>query len=235
MLSLSSMPLIMTTLLLLAGIVAVLQIVNHVCRRSQYSSRNIIPVDIVVCLLYAVICAVVGLLYVYAGYDIFVIYIALGIAVLVTICLFVRYCFKHRRSMQLTSVVLFLVYFGIVLYLTVFMRIGSVDTSVVTVPFDDLMDAITQRDPALATHMALNVLMFIPFGYLIPAMNPKHFRRWSFALLGGLAASTVIEGVQMIFSLGQSDVDDIIANTLGAVIGYVLIRFVWQFNKNWRV
>lgn len=231
----SAMSTIMTIILLSVGLIGILQIVNHICRRSMYSSRNILPVDIVVGILYFVACAVVGLLYIYAGYDIFMIYGALGVAVLVTVGLFVRFCFVHRRSMQMRNVVLFVVYFAVVLYLTVFMRIGSVDTSIVTVPFDDLTRAITERDPALVTHMALNVLMFVPFGYLVPAMNPKYFRKWSFAMLGGLVASTVIEGTQMIFSLGQSDVDDIIANTLGAVVGYILIRFIWQFRKNWRV
>lgn len=231
----SAMSTIMTIILLSVGLIGILQIVNHICRRSMYSSRNILPVDIVVGILYFVACAVVGLLYIYAGYDIFMIYGALGVAVLVTVGLFVRFCFVHRRSMQMRNVVLFVVYFAVVLYLTVFMRIGSVDTSIVTVPFDDLTRAITERDPALVTHMALNVLMFVPFGYLVPAMNPKYFRKWSFAMLGGLVASTVIEGTQMIFSLGQSDVDDIIANTLGAVVGYILIRFIWQFRKNWRM
>lgn len=231
----SAMSTIMTIILLSVGLIGILQIVNHICRRSMYSSRNILPVDIVVGILYFVVCAVVGLLYIYAGYDIFMIYGALGVAVLVTVGLFVRFCFVHRRSMQMRNVVLFVVYFAVVLYLTVFMRIGSVDTSIVTVPFDDLTRAITERDPALVTHMALNVLMFVPFGYLVPAMNPKYFRKWSFAMLGGLVVSTVIEGTQMIFSLGQSDVDDIIANTLGAVVGYILIRFIWQFRKNWRM
>lgn len=231
----STMSIIMTILLLSAGLIGILQTVNHICRRSMYSSRNILPVDLVASFLYVVACAVIGLLYVYAGYDMFVIYCALAVAVMVTIGFFIRFCFKHRRSMQPTHVVLFLVYFAVVLYLTVFMRIGSVDTSIVTTPFDDLTEAITQRDPALVMHMVLNIVMFIPFGFLVPAMNPKYFRRWSFAMLGGLVASTLIEGTQMIFSLGQSDVDDIIANTLGAVVGYIFIRFIWQFQKNWRV
>lgn len=231
----SSMTILLTILLLTVGFVGILQLVNHFCRRSKYASQNILLVDTVVGLLYAVTCVIVGLMYVFSGYEILVIYMALGIAVLVTVGLFVRFCFAHSRSMRMVYVFWFLLYFALVLYLTVFMRIGSVDRSVVTVPFGDLHRAIVQRDPALVTHMALNVLLFVPFGFLVPAMNPKYFRKWSFAMLGGLATSTVIEGVQLIFSLGQSDVDDIIANTLGAIIGYFLIHFVWQINRNWRV
>ena len=137
--------------------------------------------------------------------------------------------------MKKSQMICFLVYFGVVLYLTVFMRIGSVDTSIITTPFDDLKNAIQYREPELIRHMVYNILMFIPFGYLIPAMNPMRLRKVSFALLGGIMTSTVIEGVQMIFSLGQSDIDDIIANSIGAVIGYLAVRFVWQFQKNWRL
>ncbi|MGN1230525.1 MAG: VanZ family protein, partial [Anaerotignum sp.] len=157
------------------------------------------------------------------------------IGVLIFLILFIGFCFKNRRSMKGINVVLFLAYFAVVLYLTVFMRIGSVDTSVLTTPFDDLKNAIQYRDPALVQHMMLNVLLFVPFGYLIPAMNPKKLRKCSFAFLGGIACSTIIEGIQMIFSLGQSDIDDIIANSIGAVIGYLVVRFVWQFRKNWRL
>ena len=142
----------------------------------------------------------------------------------------------NRDGMKTFNMILFLVYFGVVLYLTVFMRIGAeVDVSIVTTPFDDLTRAIQTGNPALVQHMALNVALFIPFGYLIPAMNPDKIRKCSFAFWGGIMCSTVIEGVQMVFSLGQSDIDDIIANSIGAVIGYLAVRFVWQFQKNWKL
>ena len=164
-----------------------------------------------------------------------IIYAALGLGVLAAIICFIRFCVQNRYSMKTVNVILFLVYFAVVLYLTIFMRIGTVDTSIVTTPFDDLKNAIQYRDPAMVQHMVLNVLMFVPFGYLIPAMNPENLKRCSFAFLGGIVCSTVIEGAQMIFSLGQSDIDDIIANSIGAVIGYLLVRCVWQFQKNWRL
>ena len=115
------------------------------------------------------------------------------------------------------------------------MRIGGGDSSIVTTPFDDLTEAIKTGNIKLVEHMGLNVVMFVPFGYLIPAMNPDKLRKCSFVFWGGLMCSTVIEGVQMVCSLGQSDIDDIIANTIGSVIGYVVIRGIWQIQKNWRI
>ena len=235
MLLLSSMTMMITLILLICGYLALIQAVNALSRQSYYSSRNTLIIDVVIAIMYIVVCGVVGLLYVYSGYDPYVIYGVLALGVLIFVIFFIRFCVVNRRSMRKGIVFLFLVYFAVVLYLTVFMRIGSVDTSVVTTPFDDLKNAIQYRDPALIQHMVLNVLLFVPFGYLIPAMNPERLRRCSFAFLGGIACSTVIEGVQMVFSLGQSDIDDIIANSIGAVVGYLCVRFVWQFQKNWRL
>ncbi|MCI5529987.1 MAG: VanZ family protein [Blautia sp.] len=235
MIAISSMPIIITVILLICGYLAMIQAVNAVSRRSRYSSGNTVLIDVVVAVMYSIVCGIVGLLYIYSGCDMLIIYAALGLGVLAAIICFIRFCVQNRYSMKTVNVILFLVYFAVVLYLTIFMRIGTVDTSIVTTPFDDLKNAIQYRDPAMVQHMVLNVLMFVPFGYLIPAMNPESIRRCSFAFLGGIVCSTVIEGAQMIFSLGQSDIDDIIANSIGAVIGYLLVRFVWQFRKNWRL
>lgn len=230
------MSLIITAILLICGYLALVQAVNALSRRSYYSSGNTIIIDVVLAVMYLLICGFVGLLYVYSGYDMFTIYVTLALGVFIILILFLRFCWMNRDGMKTFNMVLFLVYFGVVLYLTVFMRIGAeVDASIVTTPFDDLTRAIQTRDPAMVQHMALNVVLFIPFGYLIPAMNPDRLRKCSFAFLGGIMCSTVIEGAQMVFSLGQSDIDDIIANSVGAVIGYLVVRFVWQFQKNWKL
>lgn len=235
MLNISSMSALLTVILLICGYLALTQAVNAMSRTSYYSSRNTMIIDVVVAIMYIIVCAIVGLLYIYSGYNMMIIYSVLGFGVLVTLILFIRFCVRNRYSMKKENVLLFAVYFAVVLYLTIFMRIGSVDTSVVTTPFDDLKNAIQYRDPSMIQHMVLNVLMFVPFGYLIPAMNPEKLRKCTFTFLGGIVCSTVIEGTQMIFSLGQSDIDDIIANSIGAVIGYLAVRFVWQFRKNWRL
>lgn len=235
MVPISSMSILLTFILIICGYIALIQAVNAMSKKSYYSSGNTILIDVVVGMMYIVVCGIVGALYIYSGYDMVMIYGSLAIGVIVAFVLFIRFCLKNRFSMNKRNVILFLIYFGVVLYLTIFMRIGSVYTSVLTTPFDDLITAIEYRDPEMVQHMVLNVLLFVPFGYLIPAMNPEKLKKCSFAFLGGIVCSTVIEGVQMIFSLGQSDIDDIIANSIGAVIGYLIVRFVWQFQKNWRL
>lgn len=233
--NLGEMTLILVIILSVSGLAAILQGVNHICHCSVYARGNLLLVDIVVVILYLLVAGLVVLFEIYSGYDPMVIYAALTLGILALLFFLVRLYIRHPGSTNKKMLLVFLAYFFVVAYLTLFMRIGSVTTSVRTAPFDDIYQAFVQKDPGMATHFFLNVVMFLPFGYLVPATNPRYLGKWSFALMGGLIASTVIEGSQLIFHLGQSDVDDIIANTLGAVIGYVLVRFVWQVQKNWRV
>lgn len=227
------MNVILVTILAIAGLVAALQAVNHVIRCKTYARTNLVMIDIVVVVMYALVIGLVALFEVYSGYNPVVIYAALALGVLLMAVFFVKIYYDHRRSTNYKMLVVLGVYLAVVAYLTIFMRIGSVDTSVRTELFDDLRDAFVQRDLAAAQHFFLNILLFVPLGYLIPSTNPRYFGKWSFAMMGGLVSSSVIEGCQLLFQLGQSDIDDVLANTLGAVIGYGLVRFVWQFRKNW--
>ena len=68
----------------------------------------------------------------------------------------------------------------------------------------------------------LNILLFIPFGYLLPSLFPK--LRWWQVILLGLAFSLTIELLQLITKLGFADVDALINNTLGAAIGWLCYK-----------
>jgi glycopeptide antibiotics resistance protein len=65
----------------------------------------------------------------------------------------------------------------------------------------------------------LNVLLFMPLGYLIPLSFSKVDRWWQVLLIGFLF-SLLIETVQLITRLGWFDASDLLHNTLGALIGY---------------
>ena len=71
-------------------------------------------------------------------------------------------------------------------------------------------------------NIILNILLFIPFGYLLPSLFTR-LRCWQVILLG-LAFSLCIELLQLITKLGFADVDDLINNTLGAAIGWLCYK-----------
>lgn len=68
-----------------------------------------------------------------------------------------------------------------------------------------------------------NILFFIPFGLLFPA------KKWWKTLLAAMCLSVAVEASQYFFGLGLCELDDVISNTIGAMIGY------WLWNGLTRV
>ncbi len=73
-------------------------------------------------------------------------------------------------------------------------------------------------------NIILNILLFIPVGYLFPSLFPKLL--WWQMILLGLVFSLCIELLQLLSRLGYADVDDLINNTLGAAIGWLCYKLV---------
>ena len=60
----------------------------------------------------------------------------------------------------------------------------------------------------------LNIAFFVPFGIFFP------LKKWIVVLISAFAFSVLIEATQYIFRLGLCELDDVICNTLGAMIGF---------------
>lgn len=74
----------------------------------------------------------------------------------------------------------------------------------------------------------LNVLFFVPMGLLLP-MIWKRFRAVYRTIPFGFGLSLTVEVLQ-IFTVRATDVNDLITNTLGTVIGYTLAMILqWTF------
>ena len=83
----------------------------------------------------------------------------------------------------------------------------------------------------LSPDAIVNVLVFIPVGLaLCPSFRKM---RWWQAPIFGFALSVFIELLQLLFRRGCSDVDDVIHNTIGCLIGCGLYWIaVWIWKKN---
>lgn len=66
-----------------------------------------------------------------------------------------------------------------------------------------------------------NIMWFVPMGIFIPALHKK---RWGFLqiVIVGALISVSIETLQFILNTGVTDIDDVIFNTIGAALGYLL-------------
>lgn len=67
----------------------------------------------------------------------------------------------------------------------------------------------------------LNILLFVPFGVLLPCLKPRFQHFWS-VVFAGFLFSAAIESMQFITGRGMTEVDDIINNTAGAAVGFLL-------------
>ena len=70
----------------------------------------------------------------------------------------------------------------------------------------------------------LNIIMFIPLGFLLPIVFKKH-ANWKSVFIISLSFTVATELLQLISSRG-TDIDDVIANTLGGLCGFALYLII---------
>ena len=66
-----------------------------------------------------------------------------------------------------------------------------------------------------------NIIGFVPFGYILPLIYKNKRKFWLITLLTE-EFSLFIELTQLMLRVGSCDIDDIILNTCGGMLGYGL-------------
>lgn len=69
-------------------------------------------------------------------------------------------------------------------------------------------------------NLVYNVVAFIPFGIAVPVLLDRRHSFW-FTAVSGILFSVAIELTQLITLLGECDIDDVILNGAGAVLGWL--------------
>ena len=95
----------------------------------------------------------------------------------------------------------------------------GVNFEVNMIPFVDMVSDFTNA--------CLNVILFVPFGFFLPILWDK-FRKIKNVALTGLMTTLLIE-ISQIFTFRTTDINDIITNTIGTMVGYFIAR--WITNK----
>ncbi len=83
-------------------------------------------------------------------------------------------------------------------------------------------------------------MLFIPFGFILGLLSRKKSRAVLTITFAAMLVSTFIEVNQFIFTHRVANIDDVILNTLGALIGviaaifigFLLRRVIWISVKN---
>lgn len=92
------------------------------------------------------------------------------------------------------------------------------DMGVSWIPFADFLNSPVQY----IKNSVLNVVLFVPAGIFLPLLW-KEFQRLRNTAVFGLVLSLGIEILQL-FTFRLTDVDDLIMNTAGSMLGYLIAR-----------
>ena len=105
------------------------------------------------------------------------------------------------------------------------------------VPFKEIERFWKHRD-LLGMHsfynLAGNVLGFVPAGFFIPMLWKKR-RGLLFTVCVTFEMSLVVEILQLCFRVGSFDVDDLILNTLGGILGFILLTLVEKWGRHEKI
>lgn len=158
---------------------------------------------------------------------------------------------KKERLLRNVKWALLLAYILVILYQTLLFRTTSYHATyrlslfwsyrkAFAVGTDSPFFGISITSGSLLVQIILNILLYIPFGYLLPFAMPglskpgrfpsrarvaHAFRTFPWrAVLIGAALSAATEFAQLFFRLGLFEFDDIFNNTLGCFLGVVLFQ-----------
>ena len=166
--------------------------------------------------------------------------LTLGAEFTLLVFLLVASSVLEKKLLQKMATVIFVIYIFVVLYITLLGRTGNQELHISLVPFwsywvmlRGVFHALCQCDwrgviqevkfisyPAWSS-LVLNILLFVPLGLLLPIVK-ESFGSLKKVFISGFLFSLSIEVTQILTKRGWFDVDDVINNTLGAVIGVIL-------------
>ena len=133
-----------------------------------------------------------------------------------------------KNTFNNIPMVAFITYLLLLIYLTLFSQyFGRVwfHRSVNLIPFVTIHRYIvSSSNSGLAIiNLAGNIIAFIPFGYLLPMVlkDKTHFLSILFC---SFSTSILIEIFQYILGVGVSDIDDVLLNVVGGILGYYLYK-----------
>lgn len=135
--------------------------------------------------------------------------------------------FFERSWWRVTNIVLFVLSFFLIVLITCVLR-SNEKTGIYLIPFSILEQARIYKD--VYNQMALNVLLFLPFGLSSPFCLEKRIKHpILITICFAVVLSVSVEFLQYVLRCGYSEVDDVILNTLGAFLGtlsYLMSRVV---------
>ncbi|WP_070040534.1 VanZ family protein [Robinsoniella peoriensis] len=147
---------------------------------------------------------------------------------------------ETKRKIKWISVVLFMFYLILLTYFLFFAEsygrvLSEREYSYNLQPLKEIKRFWIYREQlgffAVFTNIIGNVLCFVPFGAIFPVLNRKT-RHFVVIVLLSFQFSLIVECIQLISKVGSFDVDDLLLNTIGGMIGYLVFCVCNRVRRN---
>ncbi|MBV7504834.1 VanZ family protein [Bacillus sp. sid0103] len=97
------------------------------------------------------------------------------------------------------------------------------------IPFKSISNNIQNLSSHDLINLVGNIAVFIPFGMFLVLLSKNKGMSFIGVLARSLSLSLCLECLQVVFSIGIFDVDDLILNTFGGLLGYCVFKLYDKF------
>lgn len=137
---------------------------------------------------------------------------------------------KKLNRKRLIGWGIFIIYLVVVIGATMLSRGGFFGNTRIYPLFYSYRDAWTDFSITEWRNIILNIGMFVPFGFFLPYLIKRTAAFWKVSVIGFLFTLS-IELVQLLSKRGVFEPDDLLGNTVGAMIGYGVYYLVTYLVK----
>lgn len=137
-----------------------------------------------------------------------------------------------RHKIQWGPFLTLLAYILAILYLTLITRESGAEHRIQMHVFNWLNSSAQSNNISTFSHTFSNFVMFIPLGIVFPFITENTEKKFVAGASFGMLLSVLIETGQLLFHSGLGDIDDILANTLGAAAGALLSAVYLKVKRN---
>ena len=160
------------------------------------------------------------------------------VIVVSAVYLFFRQWLGDKRFWRPVIALLFLAWLAVIAVATLTDRTpGTIPAEPELIPFHSYRAVMAGENKEILRSNFMNVVLFYPAGLFACELLPKSWSRAKRVILVAVLFALVSVGIEFCqyhFALGQAEVDDVIHNTLGTLIGALIctIHLKW---KPWRL
>lgn len=144
--------------------------------------------------------------------------------------MFLKYRTQKINLWKAVNALVFLCILTTIIHITLSNR-SSGTSEAIMIPFHSFVEARVQ--PEMYRSMLMNVFLFFPIGLSLPNILPDRWKNSALiAVVFAFLLSSSVEFLQYRYQLGRVEIDDVICNTFGCMVGtlsYLLeIRFAMK-------